>query len=134
MAALVTLLEGGELSAELGEALAGPASRSVLAGQAGGLSGYWPRVWALRGLLYVVDDSATSSVVAACSDPSWRVREMALKVIAAHRLDDALEVAARCQADDVARVRAAAARALQRLVSAGDAPPRARSASRRPPR
>ena len=120
--ALIALLEGEELTAELGEVLAGPASRPVLAGAAGGPSGYWARVWALRGLLYVFDASATSRVVAATTDPAWRVREMALKVIARHRLDEGLETAARCQGDDVARVRAAAARALMRLVSAGTDP------------
>jgi HEAT repeat protein len=120
--ALIALLKGGELTAELGEVLAGPASRTVLAGRQGGPSGYWVRVWALRGLLYVVSARATAHVVAACADPAWRVREMALKVIAAHRLDDGLEAAAISQGDDVARVRAAASRALVRLVSAGTTP------------
>ena len=117
--ALISLLEGEELTAELGEVLAGPASHTVLEGREGGPSGYWARVWALRGLLYVFNERATDHVVAATSDPAWRVREMALKVIAARRLDDGLEAAARCQDDDVARVRAAASRALARLVSAG---------------
>jgi hypothetical protein len=116
---LIALLEGAELTDELGYVLAGPASRTVLAGGAGGPSGYWARVWALRALLYVFDEAASSHVVAACDDPAWRVREMALKVAAAQRLDGALEAAASCQSDDVARVRAAASRALQRLVSAG---------------
>ena len=116
---LIALLEGEALSAELGEVLAGPASRTVLAGREGGPSGYWVRVWALRGLLYVFDPAATRRVLDACEDPAWRVREMALKVIAAHYVDDGLEAAARCQGDDVARVRADASRALVRLVSAG---------------
>ena len=119
---LIGLLNGDELSADLGEALAGPASRTVLAGGEGGPAGYWARVWALRGLLYVFEERAIPSVVAATTDPAWRVREMALKVIARHRLDEALEAAARCQVDDVARVRAGAARALARLVSAGTDP------------
>ena len=114
---LIALLDGAELTDELAFALAGPASRPVLAGGAGGPSGYWARVWALRGLLYVFDDVATSHVVAACADPAWRVREMALKVVATHALDDALEAVAARQLDDVARVRAASTRALQRLVS-----------------
>ena len=126
---LIGLLNGDELSADLGEVLAGPASRTVLAGGEGvlaggegGPAGYWARVWALRGLLYVFEERAVPSVVAATTDPAWRVREMALKVIARHRLDEALEAAARCQVDDVARVRAGAARALARLVSAGTDP------------
>lgn len=77
-------------------------------------------MWAARGLLWVWDDVALESVVAALSDDSWRVREMALKVVARHRLDDALEHVAELQEDPVARVRAAAGRALIRL-SAGDA-------------
>ncbi|MDE3082870.1 MAG: hypothetical protein KGJ39_05570 [Acidobacteriota bacterium] len=117
--ALISLLEGEALTAELGAVLAGPASRTVLEGREGGPTGYWARVWALRGLLYVFNGRATRHVVAATTDPAWRVREMALKVIAAHRLDDGLEAAARCQDDDVARVRTAASRALVRLVSAG---------------
>ena len=116
---LIALLEGGELTTELGEVLAGPASRSILAGGSGGPSGYWVRVCALRGMLYAFNERATSHVLAATADPAWRAREMALKVIAAHHLDDGLEAAARCQGDDVARVRAAASRALVRLVSAG---------------
>ena len=48
---LIALLEGEELTAELGSVLAGPASRSVLAGSEGGPAGYWSRVWALRPAL-----------------------------------------------------------------------------------
>lgn len=48
---------------------------------------------------------------------SWRVREMALKVVARHRLEDALETAAELQDGPVARVRAAARRALVRLTT-----------------
>ena len=33
-------------------ALAGPAAQAVLDGSAGGKEGYWPRVWAARGLLH----------------------------------------------------------------------------------
>ena len=74
---LAALLEGEELTAELGYVLAGPASRSVLAGGEGGPAGYWSRVWALRGLLYVFNATASSHVAAACADSAWRVREMA---------------------------------------------------------
>jgi hypothetical protein len=41
---------------------------------------------------------------------------MALKVVARHRLDDALETVASLRDDPSARVRAAAARALVRLA------------------
>ena len=41
-------------------ALAGPAAQAVLDGSAGGKEGYWPRVWAARGLLHAWDDRATA--------------------------------------------------------------------------
>ena len=119
---LVDLLDGAVLDAPLGEVLAGPASRAVLEGGAGGPQGYWVRVWALRGLLYVWRDVATPAVIAACADSSWRAREMALKVCARRRLDEALEAASTCQDDDVARVRAAAQRVLRVLTEEGTAP------------
>ncbi|MDP9093366.1 MAG: hypothetical protein M3N95_10630 [Actinomycetota bacterium] len=49
--------------------------------------------------------------------PSWRVREMALRVVARHRLGEALTAAAELQQDPVARVRAAALRPLVRLAT-----------------
>lgn len=119
---LLALLAGTPLDAELGDVLAGPASRSVIAGAAGGPTGYWARVWALRALLYTWSDVAAPAVVSACDDESWRCREMALKVAARRRLDEALEAAARCQGDSVARVRAAAQRVLRVLVESGSAP------------
>lgn len=121
VARLVALLAGDRLDAELGYVLAGPASRSVIDGREGGPTGYWARVWALRGLLYVWRDVATPAVLASCADSSWRAREMALKVCARHRLDDALEAASLCQFDDVARVRAAAQRVLRILTQEGSA-------------
>jgi hypothetical protein len=122
VAELLALLAGAPLDAELGEVLAGPASRSVIAGSEGGPTGYWVRVWALRAFLYTWNDVATPAVVSACADESWRCREMALKVTARRRLDEALEAATRCQGDPVARVRAAAQRALRVLVESGSAP------------
>src|SRR5438045_2544297 len=82
-------------------------------GQAGP-EGYWPRTWVLRALLYVWEPSATDAVISATSDAHWRVREMALKVIAKHRLDDALERLAVLTRDPVPRVREAAGRAQAR--------------------
>ncbi len=95
--------------------LAGPAVDGVLAGHEGGLDGRWPRVWALRGLLHVWEQRAVHAVVAALGDESWRCREMAAKVVAAHRLDEALEALAPLHDDPVPRVRAAAERARMRL-------------------
>ena len=119
---LIELLSGGPLDDELGVALAGPASRLVLAGREGGPTGYWARVWALRGLLYVWRDTATDAVIASCADSSWRCREMALKVAARHRLDEALDAAAQRQHDEVARVRLAAQRVLRVLSADGSRP------------
>ncbi len=114
----VRLLEGDALDLEIGEILAGPAARQVLSGAWGGDTSYWPRVWALRGLLYAWSQDAAASVVARLNDDSWRAREMALKVIARHRIDAALEGAAARQDDPVARVRRAAERALVALATA----------------
>jgi hypothetical protein len=96
---------------------AGPGARTVVAGGEGGLAGYWPRTWALRALLYAWEDRATSAVLAATDDDHWRVREMALKVIARHRLDPGLEPATRLTADPNPRVRDAAHRARRRLTT-----------------
>ncbi|HZN16371.1 MAG TPA: hypothetical protein VFB78_19055 [Acidimicrobiales bacterium] len=119
IAGCVALLNGDAADADLLRALAGQAARAVLRGEAGGVDGYWPRVWGARGLLYAWDDSATAAVVQATSDEAWRVREMALKVIVRHRVGDAIEAAARLGDDPVLRVRRAAHRAVERLVDAG---------------
>ena len=115
----VDLLEGRDVDDGLVMALGGPAAETVLGGREGGKGGYWPRVWAARGLLYAWDDDATPAIVSAATDESWRVREMAAKVAARHGLGAALSAMARLRADPVPRVRAAAERALQRLTAAG---------------
>ncbi len=97
-------------------ALAGPAAQAVLDGSAGGKDGYWPRVWAARGLLYAWDDRATAVILRATADDAWRVREMAAKVIARHRIADALPALSRLRTDPVRRVRAAAERAVVLLT------------------
>jgi hypothetical protein len=111
----ISLLTGGEADRGLYLALAGAHGDFVLDGHEGGKEGYWPRVWAARGLLHVWDDRAIEALVSATRDPSWRVREMAAKVVARHRVDDALEAMALLQDDEVARVRGAALRALAAL-------------------
>lgn len=113
------ILEGCEADDELVVALGGPAAEFVLSGREGGRGGYWPRVWAARGLLYAWHDDATAAIIAATADESWRVREMAAKVIARHCLGAALSALAPLQEDPVPRVRAAARRALERLTAAG---------------
>lgn len=80
---------------------------------------YWFRVWGARGLLWNWDDSATGAITAALRDPSWRVREMAAKVIARHLVGDALAAVAGLRDDPAPRVRAAANRAVARLTHTG---------------
>ena len=112
----VDLLEGREVDDGLVLALGGEAAKYVLSGHEGGKDGYWPRVWAARGLLHVWDDRATAAIVRAATDDAWRVREMAAKVVARHKIDDALSAMADLQGDDVPRVRSAAGRAIAALA------------------
>ncbi len=108
------LLRGGDADAELVLALGGPPARWVVTGEPAGAP-YWLRVWAARGLLWAWDDVATGSLETALNDDAWRVREMALKVVARHRLEDTLLTVVDLQEDPSARVRAAASRALMRI-------------------
>ena len=71
--------------------LAGPAAKTVLEGREGGPGGYWPKVWAVRGLLHVWDDRATSAIIDATTHESWRVREMSAKVVARHDVTSAID-------------------------------------------
>jgi len=89
----------------------------VLDGHEGGKSGYWPRVWAARGLLHAWDERAVQAIIYATTDDAWRVREMAAKVIARHRVGDALTAVAELENDPVPRVRAAGKRAVVVLTS-----------------
>jgi len=98
------------------QSVEGPGAAVVLRGGAGDVTGYWPRVWAMRGLLYAWDESAVAAVVGSVKDESWRVREMCAKVVARHCVDDALEAMNGLTHDPVLRVRRAAHRALVRLV------------------
>lgn len=90
----------------------GLGATEVLAEREGGRHGYWPRVWAARGLLHVWDERASAAIIAATADEHWRVREMAAKVIARYRVDGAMDAVLRLRADPVPRVRAAAQRAV----------------------
>jgi hypothetical protein len=112
----VDLLEGRDVDDALMLALGGPHARAVLGGGDGGRGGYWPRVWGARGLLYAWEDRAGPTVARATEDDAWRVREMALKVIARRQIGDAIDAAAKRQDDSVRRVRTAAERALHALV------------------
>jgi len=115
----VGLLDGTGADDALIMALGGRAAPYVLSGTEGGAGGYWPRVWAARGLLYAWADSAAPAIIRATTDEAWRVREMAAKVIARHHVADALAAVVALRDDPVPRVSAAAERAVMRLTAAG---------------
>jgi hypothetical protein len=117
----IGLLQGrhGDVDDALVLALGGPAAEAVLDGQSGARAGYWPRVWAARGLLHAWDDRATAAIIQATADDAWRVREMAAKVIARHRVGDAFAAVSELRNDRVPRVRAAAGRAVVLLTASG---------------
>lgn len=80
---------------------------------------YWPEVWGARVLLYAYNDTATDAVLAGLRNQAWRVREMCTRVAAARALAAQPQLR-ELLGDEVARVRAAAARALGVLGSASD--------------
>ena len=80
---------------------------------------YWPEVWGARVLLYAYNDTASDAVLAGLQNQAWRVREMCTRVAAA-RAVPAQSQLRELLGDEVARVRAAAARALGVLGSASD--------------
>jgi hypothetical protein len=120
-AACVALLRGRpqDVSDAMITVLGGDGARHVLDGGEGGRDGYWPRVWAARGLLHAWDPAATDTLIEATRDEAWRVREMAARVIARHQVGDALAAVAALRTDEIERVRAAAARAVTLLTAHG---------------
>ena len=114
VAGCVDLLNGQAVDDDLVLALGGPPADWIRTGEPSGPP-YWLRVWAARGLLYAWDDSASTAVIKALQDDAWRVREMALKVVARHRLQDAAEQVDELLSDSSARVRAAASRTSRSL-------------------
>ena len=119
VAGCIDILTDRHVDERLLQALGGPAAGQVLAGRAGGTAGYWPRVWAARGLLYVWNETATAVIIGATSDEAWRVREMAVKVITKHRIGDGLDTVIMLSDDPVRRVRTAAERAIAVLTATG---------------
>lgn len=112
------LLRGEEADPELIVALGGPPARWAHTGTEPGPS-YWTRVWAARGLLWAWDDRAHPEIAAALDDEAWRVREMAVKVVARHRLGDLIDQVAALRDDPVHRVTDRATRAVIQLTNAG---------------
>jgi len=126
IAGCVRLIHGKDTDAGLILALGGPAANRFLDGRSHN-DRYWLRVWGLRGLLWAWDDSAEPAIRKAVQkavrkalvDESWRVREMAAKVISKHTIGDAMAAVAALRDDPVARVRTAAERAVRLLSQAG---------------
>lgn len=112
----MAILSGDTVDDHVLRVLGGPATESVFDGRDGGVGGYWPRVWAARGLLHVWDDIATDAIIAVTMDSSWRVREMAAKVIARHHVSSAIDAVVVLLDDENARVRTAAARGFRALA------------------
>ena len=103
----VDVLTRGDIDGDFLVGLSGRHAESVLQGREGGVEGYWPRVWALRALLYIWEERASLAVIGSLSDESWRVREMALKVMIRHHGSVASSRRAILARDPVARVREA---------------------------
>ncbi len=118
VAGCVALIRGDYSDEPFIRELGGEGAAYVLSGHSRVDDRYWFRTWGARGLLYVWDDAALPGLLDAAADEHWRVREMAAKVVARHRLDDALAEVVRLRDDPVPRVRAAAERALARLTGA----------------
>jgi HEAT repeats len=110
-----SLLNGQRTDAELIYALGGPPASWVFTGEVPGPD-YWLRVWAVRGLMWAWDDSALPCILTSLRDDSWRVREMALKVVARHRLTAAVTAVAALEDDPVPRVASTASRTLIRVT------------------
>jgi len=81
---------------------------------------YWPEVWGARVLLYAWSDDAKDAVAAGLQNQAWRVREMCARVTGARLLPSQDELRSMLT-DEVARVRAAAARALGETGTTSDA-------------
>lgn len=111
------LLRGEEVDHELLHALAGPAAAWFAPGSPRREGDYWLRVWGARGLLWAFEPDAVPELRLAASDEHWRVREMTMKVVARHRVDELLDEVLALRDDATPRVRAAAARAVAALTS-----------------
>jgi hypothetical protein len=114
VAGCVDLLNGEPADDDLILALGGPPANWVRTGEPSGPP-HWLRVWASRGLLYAWDDTAGPAVLGALHDDAWRVREMALRVVARHGLQAAFGRVNELRTDPSARVRAAATRTSRAL-------------------
>lgn len=124
VASCVALIGGADADPGLVAVLGGPDGPRYL--DAPSDQRYWLRVWGTRGLLWALGvDGApppdrpeiVAALLGALADDSWRVRELAAKVVARYRLDDAHPAITVLLDDEVPRVRYAASRALRLLAS-----------------
>jgi HEAT repeat protein len=116
VAGCVALLDGRRTDPTLILALGGRPARWAAGYDEPAAPAYWLRVWGARGLLWAWDDKAANAVIHALRDESWRVREMAARVVGRHRLRPARAALQRLRTDENARVRHAAERALEHLA------------------
>lgn len=113
------LLTGGQIDDEsFLLVLGGQPARGLLLKGVPPEEAYWVRVWAARGLLWAGPGEDLAVLRQALTDGSWRVREMVCKVVARHLVAELLADVADLDADPVPRVRAAARRAVTRIVAA----------------
>ncbi|GAA1001485.1 HEAT repeat domain-containing protein [Subtercola frigoramans] len=112
-----SILRGGYEGEDFLRVVGGPHAEGILTGAP---ALYWPELWGARALLYVWDDSAAPAVLAALTNQSWRVREMAARVCATRSLGTPDDFA-RLTTDEHARVRSAAARAIAAIGDAASA-------------
>jgi HEAT repeat protein len=118
VAGCIALLNGDAHDRQLLSVLGGVGAPHLMSGRSHADVQMWQRIWATRGLLWAWDDSALDALRGALSDESWRVREMAAKVVARHLLGDLVGPVAAMRDDPVPRVRQAAERALSRIALA----------------
>ena len=120
----VALLNGADADPALVQALAGPSASRYLDAPEG--QRYWLRVWGARGLLWALSAPGApqpaaprigAAITGALGDDHWRVREMAAKVAARHRMDETQPAVVALLSDETPRVRAAAARTLRILTA-----------------
>lgn len=114
-----SLLAGGSADVEFVIILGGPAAARYFDDGQPEHQEYWLRVWGARGLLWAGPGVDTAILRNALADEHWRVREMACKVVARHRVGGLLELVSDLEADPVKRVRTAASRAAMNIVQAG---------------
>jgi hypothetical protein len=113
------LLAGGSSDPDFIITLGGPAAIRYLNDGQPESQAYWLRVWAARGLLWAGPGEDLAALRAGLDDDHWRVREMVCTITARHRVGELLGQAAHLEeADPIKRVRAAASRAVTRIVEA----------------